>query len=284
MRQKKKNSLDSVKATMNSYGKKQRRLSQRSVFESMGGNQQRAKQNCKTHGFTLIEVLIAISLLSVLLGVTFVASNVFMVGRQKGVNIVKEKWGEFRNYSLIKSLLESAYDYHVKSNVNLSSFSATTIRPFFHGQENQIDFITLSSIYESHKAAIVSLLFERNSAEKKGRLIYREASLKNRLVEFDNEKIEYGKELILVPEVEQATFRYYGQQGQKWDSEALEFDAIYGWSSTYFGSEKGFIPEKVELVITYLNDGTKEKLLFRLADNNMKKKIIFIGQAGGRPE
>ena len=250
----------------------------------MEGNQPRAKQSRKVHGFTLIEVLIAISLLSVLLGVTFVATNVFMVGRQKGVNIVKERWSELRNLSLMKTVLESAYDYHVKSNVNLSRYGPTIIRPFFHGQENQIEFIALSSIYNRNKAAIVSLLFEKNRAEKKGRIIYREASLKNRIIEFDNEKIEYGKELILVSEIELASIRYYGQQGQEWNPEALAFDAIYGWSPTYFGSKKGFIPEKIEIVITYSKAGTKEKLLFRLPDNNFAKKVIFERQDRKRPE
>ena len=284
MRQKKKSSLDLVKVIMNSYGKKQRRLNLRSVLERMGGNQQRAKQNCKNHGFTLIEVLISISLLSVLLGVTFVATNVFMAGRQKGVNIVKERWSEFRNYSLMKSVLESTYDYYVKTHTRKHGTRVTISQPFFHGRENQLEFITLSSIYERHKSVVATIYFAKERDEKTGRLIYHEASLQNRIIEYDNDKIEYGKELILISGIKQVTFRYYGRQDQEWDTDAMVFDAIYGWSPTFFGREKGVLPEKVELLITYENGKSKEKLLFQLPDNNMKKKTAFVEQESRRNE
>jgi prepilin-type N-terminal cleavage/methylation domain-containing protein len=224
-------------------------------------------------GFTLIEVLVATVVLSIVVYLAAMSYSVFL-----------DVWGEkrftdtdaintYRTNVLLRSALESTYDYYVTDPENEAS---GTRYPWFKGKPQAVEFVTLSSVFNKGKPAAVRLRLEKQGAgaNRVQKLLYEEAPLNQVYVKYYDQELKFHNQMTIYDQFKRIQFRFFGklyaaptQGGQR--------RTTYEWQESFDGKETMAIPETIELIIE--TEEGKTKLLFPIRANNYLKRVNFQG-------
>ncbi|MDO6444335.1 prepilin-type N-terminal cleavage/methylation domain-containing protein [Colwellia sp. 1_MG-2023] len=157
----------------------------------------------KNKGFTLIELMLATSLLMMVLFSGYYAYSLYSQKWQKRVDIFWQGTEQGIGIDALNKLFISAVSYVVKNNNNKESI-------YFVGTKSTIRFISNSPLFSSG-TALVELEVIREA--EKDRLIYRENNLLNQplfhLSELEN-IIDWQKETVLFEEYNAIEWSFYG--------------------------------------------------------------------------
>lgn len=223
-------------------------------------------------GFTLVEVLVATMVLSLVIFLATFSYSLFLNTWGKKSVTNNSVINAYRSHVLVRAALESIYDYYI---TDPESERNGLHYPYFHGEKNMIEFVTLSSIFNKGLPAAARLRLEcrEGAAGNCCRLIYEEMSLEQRYIRYADDKIVYDHTLIVYAGLEKINFRYYGQYKLKWNASAENYDVIRKWQQTFAGEKRNAIPEIIELT---LDTGADEiTLLFPIRAGNVYKKSFF---------
>jgi len=222
-------------------------------------------------GFTLIEVLVATLILSFVIYAGTLSYSMFLdIWGKKRVEDI-DAIHEYRYHMLLKAALESIYDYYVTDRINER---AGFYYPFFRGEREEIEFITLSPVFRGRTPALARLRVER---QKEGRnLLYEEMPLDTTYIKYNDFKAEYKYSFIAYSDIEKIAIRYYGELERRLLPYREEFERLYGWTESFQGKVLKGVPKKIEITIER-DDGVK-RLLFSVKANNIFKKGFFQGE------
>lgn len=223
-------------------------------------------------GFTLIEVLIATMVLSALIYLAMLSYSMFL-------NVWEEKRltdtsaiNDYRSHILVRSALESIYDYYVTDPANEKT---GRYYPFFKGEGDRLEFVTLSSVFNKGLPAVARLRLERQDTAdgEYYKVIYEEMPLDQTYIKYADVKPEYSHAMVVYTDVKKINIRYYGEWEIRWVPERDDFETVYRWQKTFHGEERNTIPEAIELT---LNTRTTETtLFFPVIANNVYKRAFF---------
>jgi prepilin-type N-terminal cleavage/methylation domain-containing protein len=219
-------------------------------------------------GFTLIEVLVATLILSSVVYIGTLSYSMFLDAwgkkRVEDINAIHN----YRYHMLLKSALESIYDYYVTDRI---SEKAGFYYPFFRGGREKIEFVTLSSAFRERAPALARLRVIR---QKEGQhLLYEEMPLDNAYIKYNDFQAEYNHSFITYSDIEKITIRYYGEVERRLLPYREEFERLYGWTETFQGESGKGIPRKIEIILE--RDDEVKKLLFLVRADNIFKKGFF---------
>lgn len=226
----------------------------------------------RSAGFTLIEVLIATMVLSAVVYLATLSCSMFL-------NVWEEKRltdtsaiNDYRSHILVRSALESIYDYYVTDPANEK---AGRYYPFFKGERDMIEFVTLSSVFSKGVPSIARLRLERQdmAAGEYYKVIYEEVPLDQTYIRYADVKPEYSHAMVVYTEVKKINIRYYGEWETRWVPERDDFETVYRWQDTFNGEERNTIPETIELTIN--TEPEETTLLFPVIANNVYKRAFF---------
>ena len=223
-------------------------------------------------GFSLIEVLIATMILSALVYLATLSYSMFLnVWEQKKLTDTKAI-NDYRSHILFRSALESIYDYYVtdKANERIGRYY-----PFFRGERDKFEFVTLSSVFSKGLPAVARLRLERQdmATGKYYNVIYEETPLDQTYIKYADVKSEYSHAMVVYTEVKKINIRYYGEWETRWVPERDNFETVYKWQDTFDGAERNTIPETIELTISAEEGETT--LLFQVKAKNVFKRAFF---------
>lgn len=157
----------------------------------------------KSKGFTLIELMLATSLLMMIMFTGYYAYSLYSQKWQKRVDVFWQRTNQGIGLDAVNKLFISTVSYVVKNNDNKESI-------YFEGDQHHVRFISNSPIF-STGTALVELEVVR--VGDKERLIYRESNLLNKPVyTLDGfEKItQWQKQAILFKDYSSISWSYYG--------------------------------------------------------------------------
>jgi prepilin-type N-terminal cleavage/methylation domain-containing protein len=223
-------------------------------------------------GFTLLEVLIATMVLSAVVYLATLSYSMFL-------NVWEEKRltdtsaiNDYRSHILVRSALESIYDYYVTDPANEK---AGRYYPFFKGKGDMIEFVTLSSVFSKGAPAIARLRLERQdmAAGEYYKVIYEEAPLDQTYIKYADDKTEYSHAMVVYTEVKKINIRYYGEWETRWVPERYDFETVYRWQETFCGEKRNTVPETIELTLN--TKAAETTLLFPVRANNVYKRAFF---------
>lgn len=227
--------------------------------------------NCNA-GFTLIEVLIATMVLSAVVYLAMLSYSMFLnVWEEKRLTDTSAING-YRSHILVRAALESIYDYYVTDPANEK---AGRYYPFFKGEKDTLEFVTLSSVFSKEVPAVARLRLERQDTAvgESCKVIYEEALLDQTYIKYVDFQPEYSHAMVVYADVKKINIRYYGEWETRWVPDRDAFETLYRWQDTFQGEERNTIPEAVELT---LDTGAAETtLLFPVRANNVYKKAFF---------
>ena len=102
-------------------------------------------RHARTRGFTLIEVLISSMVLAVIIYLGTLSYSMFLSMWGERRLLDTKAVNKYRSHMLLRSSLESVYDYYVtdRANERLGLYY-----PFFKGEKDEMEFVTLSSVFK----------------------------------------------------------------------------------------------------------------------------------------
>lgn len=196
-------------------------------------------------GFTLIELMIAISILTLLL---FTGAYSY--------SLMSERWnkelGQFSNTAktakhleLLQRLVEGVQPYVVVDDKKMPSL-------FFIGHKTSLLAVSRAGLFSGEYPEI----FRLTTVEKengKVDFIYQSASTKNSLLTGTNQEIVFNKKLVLFSDLDQVTFSYYGWSHLYVKNSDDINKKMPLWYNQYSGIDNQLMPEKYN--ITLIKEG-----------------------------
>ncbi len=161
--------------------------------------------NTKSKGFTLIELMLATSLLMMVLFSGYYAYSLYTQKWQKRVDVFWQGTQHAIAVDTLQKLISSAVPYVVKNDQDKAQI-------YLLGNGEQLEFVTGSPIF-SEQAALVNISVEQR--DNTTQLVYREKSLANFVL--INTKQTENKEqsfwdvtTVLISSLDGLEFSYYG--------------------------------------------------------------------------
>ena len=226
-------------------------------------------------GFTLIEVLISTIVLSAVIYLATFSYSLFLDSWEKNRFIDASAIQQYRSHLLVRDAVESIFDYYV---TEAGRSSGSRHFPFFKGDAESFEFVTLSSVFEKGKPAAARIRLVKEGDEKLKTLIYEEASLSKTYIRYEEDRPEYKKSIVLYRQVVQLRIRYYGAFEFRFVPERDDFVTEYKWQETFDGKQRSAAPKTIE--ITLETPEGKIKLVFHVKTQDTGKLYFFNPEAG----
>jgi len=191
------------------------------------------RHRSSVRGFTLIEVIVALTLFAIMGGIIFSSLQMGLVSYEKSQDRIEEAVRDRVLLDLMKRQLGSRYplrptaafaspDSEMSGGAPIDNLMQSQI-PLFFGTESHVTFITVApqSLRQSRGLSVVTygLAEDEYGDPYLGALEIQFTGVDSFVVMTEPTRLE-GKPLILIPDVEHLAFEYYGydpqSQGYQW--------------------------------------------------------------------
>lgn len=214
----------------------------------------------RVQGFTLVEMLVSMVLLSMILLVASSAYSMFSDRWNGRLGKFNKTLQHTKQLILVQESLKSIVSYVVVNDKNQPKL-------FFEGNRNGFVAVSLSSIFEPDKAVIMRLQAIQNP-DFSYRLEYQEALMSEQLLTHSNQNIVFGSPVILFDQLPSIEFEYLGWPAAEIkrrfiDNPSSTLDQL-AWNNSYNGLITNLQPEQVR--ITFFAQGHDYALQVKLND------------------
>jgi len=206
-------------------------------------------------GFTLIEILLSMVILSSVIFVGSLSFSVYSEKWQSGIGDFDAVYEESRNILLMQKMFVGASNYIIKNEQNDVAY-------FFEGTAERLAFVSNNPIYNPTSPAVVTLHIETNR-EGLQDLVYSEYSFENQLLLNKNQSLQTNFSMVLFSR-ENMRFNYFG-----WETNEQRIasndgqDFVPVWRKIFDADESGMLPFAVSII--WLNS---EPIIFNMANDN----------------
>ena len=221
-------------------------------------------------GFTLVEVLVATLVLSMVIYLATLSYSLFLdTWKRKKLSDVTAMQ-QYRSHFLLRNSLESIFDYYVtdpESEKNNRRF------PFFKGEKESLEFVTLSSVFHKGKPAVARIRLKKSEVGNLKALIYEETSLNGTYIRYYDDVLEYKNEMLICDNLKSVSIRYFGVWEVKYDLEKDAFVTEYKWRETFKGKKRNATPNTIEMMI--VSGEGETRLVFSIMAHSPGKGYFF---------
>lgn len=206
-------------------------------------------------GFTLIEILLSMVILSSVIFVGSLSFAVYSEKWQSGIGDFDEVYAESRNVLLMQKMFIGASNYIIKNEKGDVAY-------FFEGASQRLTFVSNNPIYNPASPAVVSLHIETNSDGLQN-LVYSEYSFEDQLLLHENQPLEKDFSMVLLSR-ENIRFNYFG-----WETNEQRIasndgkDFVPDWQKIYDGDVSGMLPFAVSIIWS-----NSEPIIFTIPNDN----------------
>lgn len=206
-------------------------------------------------GYTLIEVLVAMTIFAVMIGLATMAFDQSLKQYrglvEKGINF----WGNTRNLMLCKSF-DCASDYYVRDN-NGKWF------PYFHGNQDLISYVTLSPLVAD--VPVVVWIVKEALNDGRFNVLYYELPVYTKTrqeVERDYVFGDYkkGQAFRVLEKIDQLDISFYAYDKAK---------GAYAWAYDFEGEKRAGLPMVIKM--SYVREGKKGAMFFGIKTDSPRK-------------
>ena len=231
--------------------------------------------NKLSRGFTLLEMLAAMGILAVVLGMATLALNQFQVyGRAEGANF-KTSLENTLKLNQLADLIEAGFDYYVEN-----ARGDTLL--LFQGESDELVFVSQRSWYQTGVESFNRLRVEPSAGDPaQSALVLYTVGLDTTLLLRDDllpEAEDMASEVVL-DKCDSIEFEYLGIQSLRSMLTQGTGRNIYrtlDWSSDYNGSQTQFMPVKFRIAVTREN-GLEQSFIVELPIMNLAKRSLMVG-------
>lgn len=204
-------------------------------------------------GLTLIEMLIAMVIMSAVMMLSAEAYRFYIDQSEAGSERLEQQFQQMRNLVALQNQISAAYHYFIPSTTGAMVLG-------FEGQTDQLTWVATTSIQRQDHAAVSWLGSEDNQ------LMYCEVLLAEQLIMALPEPAQLCQSFqLIIGEVDDIRFQFYG-----WPSflDRLELGggglipSQQTWYPSFSGAQKRVLPDAIRL--TYQSRGVEHALFANL--------------------
>lgn len=199
------------------------------------------------NGFTLLELLITLTILTMLVGVIFGCLHIGIRAWEKGEDVVESNQEMRILLDLIPQQIRSLYPYKFKEG-NIESLA-------FKGDSDSIRFI--STLGATSKGAVGLALVSYFLDPSHGLMLYEKRIFKREM--FEDEWDMKEDSIPLSPLVSRIAFEYQGEEGD--------------WSKEWDANEEGGFPHIIKVALRYKKKSFDKKIATTLTIPLMAKSL-----------
>jgi len=203
-------------------------------------------------GFTLLELMIALTILGLMITAIFSSLRLGLRAWQKGEERVEQYQRIRVVLEMLETQLRSIYPYRIEDKETKEKF------PFFRGEKDSIKFVSSVS-FKTEEPMGLCLVWYRvrredrdlGYAPAKAFLASEELILNEDI--FEEETLEEREGVELFPEVKHISFQYYGKK---------KGDEREEWNEKWDAKEEKVLPSAVKISIDLNKTYEEDPLLF----------------------
>ena len=193
-------------------------------------------------GFSLLEMLVAVVVLSIVIGVSTFAYSMFIRQWDGHLGRFDEAQAQYQRLEWLAAALEDALPYIVRDERDEIGF-------YFLGRDEGLTLVTMSPIVGVGEPALIRV-FREPDDDAGWKLVYEEAPFAGTLLTRIEQRMEFRHRLVIARGLPMPVFRYFGWS----DLESqLSLEDSPGatplWFEEYDGMQRRYHPEKIELRI-----------------------------------
>lgn len=191
-------------------------------------------------GFSLLEMLVAVAVLSMVIGVSTYAYAMFIRQWDGHLGRFDEAQAQYQRLEWLAAALQDTLPYVVKDEQGALGF-------YFLGRDEGLTLVSMSPIFAIGEPALIRVLREPD-AEDTWQLVYEEAPFAGTLLARADQRMKFRHRLVIAHGLPRLTFRYYGWsdlQARLLGGESQDY--VRSWFVEYDGLQRRFHPDKVEV-------------------------------------
>lgn len=213
----------------------------------VGNLKVRCNNGQRNKGFTLIELMIATSLLMMVMFSGYYAYSLYSQKWQKRVQVFWHNTEQATALDSLNKVMGSALPYIVNGKDDKACI-------YFKGSNSSVSFISSSAIF-SAEPALVQLRIENIPGSSNVDLIYQEQSIKYKLVLDIEHQGQWQHEIVLLANIADFNLSYFGWQSfgeavKQANSEAFVKEDTRNWYHDHQSNVSRLLPEKLQVSFT----------------------------------
>jgi len=215
----------------------------------------------KNTGFTLIELMISISILTMLLFTGSYTYSMMSERWNKELGQFSESTKTAKNLELVQRLLEGTQSFVVTDNKQKPSF-------FFIGAQDSLLAVSRAGLFSGDYPEI----FRLSTIEKENGLVdlvYQSVSTESLLLTGTEQSIDFNHQVTLFTDLNQVMFNYYGW-AYYGDKALRDFKTTAKWYRRFSGIDNQIMPEKFSLQLIKNNKSLDFPIIL---ENNPEKRL-----------
>lgn len=224
----------------------------------------------KHKGFTLIELMLATSLLMMVMFSGYYAYSLYSQKWQKRVQVFWHDTEQVIGLHSLNKLLTSAAPYIVSCENNQACI-------YFQGGKDQLSFVSNAAVF-SKGQALVRLSLSDEDVDGNHQLIYQEQSLEHNLIISADYQPQWLHQIILIPRIRDVHFSYFGwptyeQALIKLNSEVTNDVDSRAWYQEHLTAERRLLPEIVK--VNFVSDKGVTDFQSALSQNSIYRLLAY---------
>lgn len=191
-------------------------------------------------GFTLLEMLVSIVVLSIVIGTATYAYSMFIRQWDGHLGRFDEAQARYQRLDWLAAALDDTLPYAVRDANGEPGF-------YFLGRDEGLTLVTMSPIFAVGEPALIRV-FRETDGDDSWRLVYEEAPFAGTLLTRTDQRMEFRHRLVIARSLPLPKFRYFGwtDLGSRLTLEESP-GVMQSWFSEYDGMVRRYHPEKLEL-------------------------------------
>jgi prepilin-type N-terminal cleavage/methylation domain-containing protein len=202
-----------------------------------------AARRVRLSGFTLVEILIAVTILAMVIGIATYGYSLFSRDWSGRLGRFASAQGELQRLDLVVRALEDTLPFVVRDPTGEPGF-------YFLGRDEGLTLVTSSPVFGESNLAVIRL-FREAAGGGRWNLVYEEAPLRGAsALRVSTQRLPFQDRMIVLRDLQRLEFAYYG-----WESPAIrvaaadqpELGLAARWWSEYDGLVRRQHPQRIAL-------------------------------------
>jgi len=206
----------------------------------------------KTKGFTLIELMLATSLLMIVMFSGYYAYSLYSQKWQKRVQSFWKSTEQAVALDMLNKISLGALPYIVSCDSDISCV-------YFKGNSSHVSFVTKAAIYSAGPALVELSLVP--VSDGRVHLLYREQEIASRLILSLEHEVQWQHETVLLANISSVNFSFFGWESYSLASEQISNESVIvndsrGWYQNHQASKSRLLPEIIRFEFNHYQGNT----------------------------
>ena len=196
----------------------------------------------KARGFTLVELLIALAIFGMVVGIASYGYSLFTRHWEGRLGRFDQARSQYQRLDLVVAALEDTLPYVVRDERGAPGF-------YFLGREEGLTLVTRSPVFSPGELAVIRV-FREPADDGNWNLLYEEAPLTGVQLRESSQVLPFQHRMLVLSSVADLRFGYYGWESleKRFEgSESPELGLSPRWFDEYDGLELRQHPERIAM-------------------------------------